>query len=89
MSKKVLVLMGGFSAEREVSLVSGQGVADALKSKGYEVICHDLRDVRAFIRVWNRNIRTLFLTHCTETGAKTAKFRDCLICCKFLIRTRA
>lgn len=51
MSKKVLVLMGGFSAEREVSLVSGQGVADALKSKGYEVICHDLRDVRAFIRV--------------------------------------
>ena len=34
MSKKVLVLMGGFSAEREVSLVSGKGVVEALKNSG-------------------------------------------------------
>lgn len=44
MSKKVLVLMGGFSAEREVSLVSGQGVSEALKSSGYEVVEHDLQN---------------------------------------------
>lgn len=43
--------MGGFSAEREVSLVSGQGAAEALRSCGYEVVAHDLRDVREFIRV--------------------------------------
>lgn len=49
MSKKVLVMMGGFSAEREVSLVSGQGVAEALKKIGYEVIPYDLVDVKQFI----------------------------------------
>lgn len=53
MSKKVLVLSGGFSAEREVSLVSGQGVAEALKNGGYEVVCHDLKDMAEFIRVLN------------------------------------
>ncbi len=40
--KKVLVLSGGFSAEREVSLVSGKGAAEALRKSGYEVIEHDL-----------------------------------------------
>ena len=33
----VAVLMGGISAEREVSLVSGRGVAQALKEAGYRV----------------------------------------------------
>lgn len=36
-SKRVVVLMGGLSAEREVSLMSGQGVAQALRDKGYDV----------------------------------------------------
>ncbi len=51
MSKKVLVLTGGFSAEREVSLSSGQDIADALKKKGYEVLAYDLTDVWKFIEV--------------------------------------
>ena len=33
----VAVLMGGWSAEREVSLASGNGVADALESLGHQV----------------------------------------------------
>ncbi len=33
----VAVLMGGWSAEREVSLSSGAGVADALESLGHRV----------------------------------------------------
>jgi D-alanine-D-alanine ligase len=33
---KVAVLMGGRSAEREVSLMSGNGVLAALKSKGVD-----------------------------------------------------
>ena len=44
-SKKVLVLMGGLSAEREVSLNSGQDIVNALKSKGYRVVAHDFTDV--------------------------------------------
>ena len=51
MSKKVLVLMGGFSAEREVSLVTGKNVAEALIRKGYDVFTHDLVDGFEFVEV--------------------------------------
>ena len=51
MSKKVLVLNGGFSAEREVSLNSAADIVKALQSKGYKVISHDLQDVWAFIEL--------------------------------------
>ena len=49
--KKVLVMMGGFSSEREVSLVSGKAVCEALLKKGYDVIEHDLKDTKAFLNV--------------------------------------
>ena len=43
--KKVAVLMGGTSSEREVSLVSGRNVAEALASLGtYEVVPVDLAE---------------------------------------------
>lgn len=51
MSKKVLVLMGGFSAEQEVSRNSGKDIAKALQIKGYSVIAHDLEDTWAFLEV--------------------------------------
>lgn len=51
MSEKVLLVYGGFSAEREVSLSSKNDIAAALKSKGYTVIEHDLTDVWAFLDV--------------------------------------
>lgn len=38
---RIAVLAGGWSAEREVSLVSGKAVADALLGRGYEVIMLD------------------------------------------------
>jgi D-alanine-D-alanine ligase len=42
----ILVLMGGWSAEREVSLMSGAGIADALESLGHRVTRLDMdRDV--------------------------------------------
>ena len=45
---KVAVLMGGLSAEREVSLVSGRGCAQALREAGYEVVEVDAgRDLAA------------------------------------------
>ena len=39
--KKIVVLAGGPSCEREVSLVSGQAVYEALKSKGFSVFLID------------------------------------------------
>ena len=57
---RVAVVMGGSSAEREVSLMSGKGVLDALKSRGVDVHAIDgipalLDAVRAghFARVFN------------------------------------
>ena len=45
---KVAVLMGGLSAEREVSLSSGRGCAQALREAGYEVVEIDAgRDLAA------------------------------------------
>ena len=43
MTKQVAVLMGGWSAEREVSLVSGAAVANALKKAGYFVTSIDVQ----------------------------------------------
>jgi len=49
-SLHVAVLMGGWSAEREVSLMSGAGIADALESLGHRVTRIDMdRDVAARI----------------------------------------
>jgi len=46
----IVVLMGGWSAEREVSLVSGAGVADALEGLGHRVTRIDMgRDVASRI----------------------------------------
>jgi D-alanine-D-alanine ligase len=46
----VAVLMGGWANEREVSLMSGGGVADALESRGHKVTRIDMdRDVAAKI----------------------------------------
>src|SRR6202050_1871556 len=46
MRKHVAVLMGGWSAEREISLRSGQACAEALKRVGYRVTAIDAgRDV--------------------------------------------
>jgi D-alanine-D-alanine ligase len=51
MSKAVAVLMGGFSAEREVSLVSGKACAKALREAGYGVSEIDVgRDLDALLK---------------------------------------
>jgi D-alanine-D-alanine ligase len=47
-SRHVVVLMGGWSAEREVSLVSGQAALEALRERGYRVSAIDVgRDLPA------------------------------------------
>ena len=43
MSKHVAVLMGGWSAEREVSLNTGRGCVKALEERGYRVTPIDVQ----------------------------------------------
>jgi len=43
MRKRIAVLMGGWSAEREVSLVSGAAVSNSLKKAGYQVTPIDVQ----------------------------------------------
>ncbi len=51
MSKRVAVLLGGWSAEREVSLSSGTECAAALRESGYDVEEIDVtRDLGAFLK---------------------------------------
>ena len=48
--RRVAVLCGGFSKEREVSLVSGSAAARALTEKGYDVATIDVRrDMAALV----------------------------------------
>ncbi len=50
MRKRVGVLMGGFSAEREVSLCSGKACADALAAEGFDVARIDVdRNIADFL----------------------------------------
>jgi len=50
MNKNVAVLMGGWSAEREVSLVSGAAVTNGLKAAGFTVTAIDVqRDMGALL----------------------------------------
>ena len=44
MQRRIAVLMGGVSAEREVSLRSGNAVADALRHKAYDVVEIDIAE---------------------------------------------
>src|SRR5215468_3607239 len=50
-SKHVAVLMGGWSAEREVSLNSGRACAEALEREGYRVTKIDVgRDIATLLQ---------------------------------------
>jgi len=42
--KHIVVLMGGISAEREVSLVSGAAIVEALVAAGHDVVAFDVGD---------------------------------------------
>ena len=54
MTKKILVLMGGWSNERDVSLSSGMGAAKVLADCGYTVTTLDVkRDVHSFVEAVN------------------------------------
>ena len=43
MKKKIMVLMGGISGERKISLLSGRACFEALKKKKYKVSKYDYK----------------------------------------------
>jgi D-alanine-D-alanine ligase len=60
-AKKVAVLMGGWSAEREVSLSSGRACAKALRDKGYDVSEIDVeRDLQKLLTSLTPNPDVVF-----------------------------
>ncbi len=59
--RRVGVLMGGSSGEREISLRTGEGVARALEARGHEVARVVLGDVPVDIALRNANIDVAFL----------------------------
>ena len=73
--KRIAVLLGGRSPEREVSLVSGRACAKALREEGFEVREIDAGDDLA------RAARTPSpmppSTRCMAAGARTAACRAC------------
>lgn len=61
MVKKVAVLYGGSSSERNISLMSGTAVSGALKRKGYDVIDIDVDESFDFTSLPALNIDKAFL----------------------------
>ena len=55
---KVAVLMGGSSAEREISLMSGNGVLAALRSQGVDAHAFDPAE-RELVELKKRRLRAL------------------------------
>lgn len=51
---KIVVLAGGTSTERTVSITSGTGICKALRQKGHQAI---LVDIFAVLRMWTGRIR--------------------------------
>ncbi len=59
--KSIWVFHGGISTEREVSLRTGLGIADALKSRGYAVELFDVRPETLDALPWERKAEIVFL----------------------------
>ena len=58
--KRIAVLMGGLSAEREVSLMSGAAVHGALVARGYDAVAVDMgRDLAQ--QLINKSVDVAFI----------------------------
>ncbi len=59
-TKKIGVLLGGISAEREISLKTGSSILEALLRKGYKAVAIDI-DVTLQIRLNKAKLSTAFI----------------------------
>ena len=84
---KVAVLMGGQSAEREVSLMSGQGVLEALQKRGVDAHAFDPAR-RPMSALKDEGFARCFIA-CMAVLAKTAPCKARWSCWAFRTRARA
>ena len=71
---KVLLLAGGWSPEREVSLKGGEQIAAALKERGHSVtLCDPAKDFERLMDMPANMTRPS--STCTARPAKTASYR--------------
>ena len=71
MKKRVGIIMGGPSAEREVALASGRRVADALTERGHAVVAIDWTgaDHNLWADLRRENVDVAFVAlHGTQIG---------------------
>ena len=79
MSKRVAVLMGGRSAEREVSLVTGAACAEGLRQKGYDVLPDRCRATTSTICCApSSRVPMRSSMRCTAISARTAAIQGLL-----------
>jgi D-alanine-D-alanine ligase-like ATP-grasp enzyme len=84
---KVAVLMGGASAEREVSLMSGSGVLQALRARGVDA--HAFDPARTDLGELKRGVTPAASSRCMAATAKTARCRARWSCWAFRTPARA
>ena len=75
--RKVAVLMGGTSAERDVSLSTGRQILDALDDRRYHVSSLDAADTAAVLAALTRTGPTSSSSPCTGRAARTGRSRVC------------
>ena len=63
MKKKILILAGGFSKEREISLITARSVNNELKKKKYLTkICEPDGNLISNIKYWFENLSCIIKT---------------------------
>lgn len=70
MSLKIAVLLGGTSAERDVSLISGQEIAKALRQNGHQVLAIDCAFGDTLIEDWEKDINEVIRTEHSDFEQK-------------------
>ena len=86
--KKVIVICGGSSSEREISLQSGQGVYKALCDLGYETTLIDFNDLKDLYELKNFDFVFIALHgHEGEGGQLQRKLDDLKIVYSCLLYT--
>ena len=78
---KVAVLLGGLSAEREISLMSGNGVLLALRSKGVDA--HPFDPAERDLSELKKDGSRAASSRCMDASVKTARCRVPLNCWVF------
>ena len=84
---KVAVLMGGLSAERDISLMSGQGVLAALRSQGVDAHAFDPAERPSAIS--RPKVLRAASSRCMVALAKTARYKVRWSCWAFPTPARA